>query len=555
MGDATERPAGVTAAGPHEERPADVTAALPPADVVSEEPYRALSLLALTGFVLAALYAFLVLLGGLVPLLGTYPRAMLILAIVAPLAGAQTALLRGQRNAAAVAAHAGLALVGLAAVLGVGGLLMYSGSSPWLVLQGWGWGLVGAAVFLCWLARTRIAASEGTLSGGALASLGLGLGLFFGLVYGAYWMANSFATSGQARARADEYLETLSNRDDPDAVVKAFFITQPEERRPKSNLRHEAEAVHNTSMDPRGAQPGPFSRFAQQRYVRLLRLPGTTYQFERVERKEFERNGYRVELIYKVNAPSGEFEVSIGTVGVDSAEGAARRRKWHVDVGQCRLKDVVHQTEENKDLETTFNTVHRLVYGLASRVKQRQTVFTFLETLPASSRRAMVGEAALLDPAIMGMTGLPFAGALGASPEGKKMREEYQRFREGALVDASGMWVLREPTKKEMVKEVIGILGGTTDVQCDITPSDSPVPSLRINGDQGEFGYPVRITTFLPGEMRGRYVFEAEVVFTGPLRAAPTVLSPYRLTKVRLLRGQVAPDPMQQGPGGGRPGA
>src|SRR5262249_49950960 len=158
-------------------------------------------------------------------------------------------------------------------------------------------------------------------------------------------------TSGQARLRGDEFLGLLTNQDDPEAVVKAFFMTQPEERRPKSGLRQEAETVHNTTMDPRGAQPGMFSRFAQQSYVRLLQLPGPPFQFERVERKEFERNGYRVELIYKVDAPTGEFEISVGTVGVDSAEGTARRRKWHVDVGQCRLKDVLRQTEENKALE------------------------------------------------------------------------------------------------------------------------------------------------------------------------------------------------------------
>jgi hypothetical protein len=527
------------------ERPTGVTTGLPPADAVHEEPYRALSLLALAGFSLAVLYAILVLLGGLTPLLRDYPRGVVVLAIMAPLIGAQVVLLRKRRGAAAVAAHAGLGLAALAGVLGVGGLLMYSGTHPWLALEGWGWLIVGAAVFLSWLARSRIAAAEGTLSGGGLANAGLVTGLFFGLVYGAYWLASSFATAGQARLRADEYVELL-HKGDPESKLQAFFLTLPARSRPTSNLRHVAEIEYNTGNDPRGAQPGLFTRFSQQQYARLLALPRTTYRFVRVDRKEFERGGFKVELIYQVDAPTGEFEVSIGTIGEDTQDASGRRRQWHIDVTRCGIQRPIHQSPENLELERAFAGARGMAAEWGMKVKYGQVLPAYLDTLPPAARRGMAGDAVLQDPVMMNLVGLPLAGALGASAGGKKFREDLQKYRDGAIVDSSVMWAAREPAKKEMIKEIIDVLHGGVGVSCEITPSDTSVPGFRVNGDEGEFSYPARIMTYRSGEMRGRFVVEADVVVSGPLKTAPVTMSPYRVTKLRLLRGQSAPDPTQQ---------
>jgi hypothetical protein len=177
MADATERPTSVTAAPLPPPEPAV-------SDAPSDQPYQPLSLLAVLGFTLAALYVFLVLLGGLVPIAGRYPRLFALMFIAAPLVGAQVALLSRGRAGVGVAASAGIGAGVLALILGLGGLLAYSSSNPWLLLEGVaGWGLVLAAVVVCLLARSRIAASEGTLGGAALAAWGLTLSLCFGLLY------------------------------------------------------------------------------------------------------------------------------------------------------------------------------------------------------------------------------------------------------------------------------------------------------------------------------------------------------------------------------------
>src|SRR5689334_22610775 len=111
----TDVPEGVTAT-PH------LPAAAPPPplpDAATDEPYRPVSLWAIIGFALAAVYAFLVLLGGLAPLAGRFPRLIVLLGVLSVLGGALVGLLGRQRGAGRVLAAAGLALAGTAGVLGL----------------------------------------------------------------------------------------------------------------------------------------------------------------------------------------------------------------------------------------------------------------------------------------------------------------------------------------------------------------------------------------------------------------------------------------------------
>src|SRR5215470_16502432 len=109
------------------------------------EPYRPLSILAMVGLGLAVLYSACVLVGGLVPFGRAYPRSFLLLVVLVPTAAALAMWLSRERRVARIARVTLAALGGLIVLLGLGGLLAFSGSNPWL-MDNLTWLLVGAAL-------------------------------------------------------------------------------------------------------------------------------------------------------------------------------------------------------------------------------------------------------------------------------------------------------------------------------------------------------------------------------------------------------------------------
>src|SRR5207302_5072758 len=140
---------------------------------------------------LAVLYCLCVLVGGLEPFARFYRRTFVLLLILVPLTAGLAAVLSRERQPGRIALYVGVALAGLLALLGLGGLVAFSSSRPWM-LTPWTWVLCVAAVLISWLARSRIRDSEGALSGQGLARWGLGLSLFFGGIYAFYLAGNLF---------------------------------------------------------------------------------------------------------------------------------------------------------------------------------------------------------------------------------------------------------------------------------------------------------------------------------------------------------------------------
>src|SRR5262245_7865078 len=102
----------------------------------------------------------------------------------------------------------GLAALYAAIVLFMGAYAFISGKP--LLLSGWSMLVPVVAVGLCLVAGWQIRRSEGTLAGDQLASWGWKLGVFVGLGYWAYNAAVYFAVRQQAEAFAKDWLELLS---------------------------------------------------------------------------------------------------------------------------------------------------------------------------------------------------------------------------------------------------------------------------------------------------------------------------------------------------------
>ncbi|MBY0231584.1 MAG: hypothetical protein K2W96_20045, partial [Gemmataceae bacterium] len=174
--------------------------------------YSTLSLLAVAGAALALFVSVAVLLGGLAPFAKRYPALLYASLALLPLLAVAGAAGRGQRDPTRLGQAFGIGLAGTVGLFGIGGLLAFSGSNPWM-LPSWFWGVAILAVLVCVLARFQVLASEGALTGEPMARAGLLASLFFGLIYLAYQSSISLAVAGQARAVARDFLAAAQRGD------------------------------------------------------------------------------------------------------------------------------------------------------------------------------------------------------------------------------------------------------------------------------------------------------------------------------------------------------
>ncbi|MFO0881336.1 MAG: hypothetical protein U0840_28890 [Gemmataceae bacterium] len=524
---------------------------LPPADQPRDDIYRPLSLLALGGFSLSVLYAFLVLLGGLAPIAGNYPRLFLLLVVVAPLVGAQVALLGRQRSTGRVLSYAGLGLVILAVVLGLGGLVAYSSTSPWLLLDGVGWLLLLAALGLCWVARSRITTSEGTLAGLKLANWGLALGLFFGLNYGAYLASNSFAITGQARGVAEEFIALIKDTNDPDALLKAFVLTLPPRQRPSSDLRRSIEIEHNVTPDSTGRQQGGFSMFTSSGYFHLLRSGPSQVTFERVESSTFERGGFQVNLIYIIENELGKAELKVGTFGQETAGGPGGRQ-WQIVPTQTTIVGGNQATEAGIAYQKSLAFTREFVNEWVNKVRVGDIPGSYLDTLTESRRRKLVGGAVYSTPSLPIAMGLQILGAMGLTPEvATEFVDGLNKYRKGDLIkEGPDLFATSEAIRKQSIGEVRGLFQGGGPPVADLSLRENVGAMLgyKPDGNNSEYHFPARVVTRPPGAPGPRYMVDVDIVVLGPLN--PEIHSPegYRIGRVVPIRVQTAPDP-QRPPG------
>jgi hypothetical protein len=484
------------------------------------------------------------------PIATRYPRLFALLVVAAPLVGAQVALLGKRRGAGSVATSAALGLLALAVVLGLGGLLAYSGSNPWLLLEGAGWLLVGAAVVLCWMARSRIAASEGTLGGAALAGWGLTLSLCFGLVYGAYLSSSTFAIRGQAKQLAEEYFAEIARTDDPDSLYRAFSLMLPVTGRPKSDLRAGIEIGYNTPGDAQGKMLGMFSRFRTHRLVRLLRFGDATATFNRTEQSSFNRGAYDVVLVYDLDTPLGKYEIQVGTTGQEVSDASGTRRQWQIVHSQTVVLRDLGRTPLGARYEASLPVANQVAHEWAIKARLGYPG-AYLDTLDAKQRALQNSGAILQAPAMVAATGLGFPGSVAASREGvEAYTKGVAEYRKGKLLDSRDFFAAGEKARKQMLAEVTAAFQQNARIEGDLSLAESGgYPGFVENGDESEFSFPAKMATRARGKDHPAYVIELEVVVTGPAANPRRPVSEYRVSKIRLIRGQAAPEG-RGGPGG-----
>jgi hypothetical protein len=258
------------------------------------EKYQPLSLLALAGFGLAVVYAFLVLIGGAVALLGRI---------------------------------------------------------PWLMPY-WTFLLPVGILIVCWAARMRILDSEGTLSGLAFTTWGSRLAILCGITYAAYYFAAFLAVRGQAINAANDFFQKIKD----ERLEEAFLMSQEASTKgmDSSQMRDMLESRFNQPMGP--GQPGPYTRFRHEPFVRFIEIDSgqTDIKPTGVASWEYGKSGYRVLLTYHIANPLVEFDMNVDTFGRDPKPGESKGRQWQVRlVGSETLiiRDSFRQTQQGEELE------------------------------------------------------------------------------------------------------------------------------------------------------------------------------------------------------------
>jgi hypothetical protein len=222
----------------------------------------------------------------------------------------------------------GLAVVYILVAL-IGGAIALLSHTPWLMPY-WTFLIPLAIVVLCWVARNRIVNSEGTLSGLAFATWGSRLAIIFCIPYAAYYLATFLAVRGPAIDCANDFLQKIKEG----RLDLAFAQAQDTSTKGKDQkvLRDELETRFNQPSGTMMVQPGVFSSFCQQHFVRFLSMDGEKAKTTPagVDSWEFGKGGYRVLLTYHVATTLVEFDLRLDTFGRDPKPGAAKGRQWQV---------------------------------------------------------------------------------------------------------------------------------------------------------------------------------------------------------------------------------
>jgi len=554
-------PGRVTLTGPP---PNDIPA--PVSDSLSREVYRPLSLLAVVGCALAVLYAFLVLVGGLLTVGTASPRLLASLLILAPLGGLLAALLVRERRTSRVWLFAAYGLLGMVMLLGLGGLLAYAGTRPWL-LHSMTWLLVATALLLSWLALTQIRASEDTLGGAELARWGIKLSLFFGLIYGAYRVSNTFAIYRQAGAAAEEFLELLKNGE----MEQAFIRTLPVTRRPpgwqsrgvlvgtdqgaavSSDLTQRLQVEHNVVRNP--SEPGSFSSFRMSAPALLILMANKDVKWEQTaSTSTFERGAYKVALTYHVTTPLATFDLTVTTEGQEeTTEAGGRRRYWNVVLDETGFLrgTTPESTSAGKNLFPSVVSAGGTANIWSKQLKAGDLSGCYLMTLPPSQRSTRAFAVAYNRPAAMAALGITLPGAEQFKPkileEVRKAEESFRRGEEPVL-DTEHFWSdpLDTKLRARMLAAVKRIFTPEGAIGIELGPYERrQIHIFRFEpiGDHVRVYVPIRLVTGGEKTLQPEFIFEAELVVKVPVTEEQIPVTKHQIEKLRLLRGQTSPKP------------
>lgn len=408
-------------------------------------------------------------------------------------------------------------------------------------------------------ARLIIQRAEGTLAGGKLALWGVFLSVLFGMVYTAYLAAVSFVVRDQAIAHGKQWLETIT-RGTRDDIDKAFLDTLLVEQRPNAtdNLHDQLEKFFNT---PEGSvtKKGRYGMFCTLEMVQILRQGGKDTVIEPMGVKSWDHTpaGYEVEVNFLVTTREGSVEILVAVLGADAKRGGARQ--WSVIAQKTTIKP---ETKKATTFGIGMARAREQSYIAARRwldkLGQGMIREAYLDTLAPKDRTAVYAKFPEMVADILAGTCSSGAAVLMEDPD--RLVPGISIFGNLALleVDADNFWspdeaIRTNPAKRaEVLDGIRALLRSPEAIQSGVIHIEggSELPAVFV-GDK------VRITHTLQIQPPQKAMIDVALVMEGDSSGLEEgkATSVWRVAqlKVQTVRPPVAPtgvQPNRPGPGG-----
>lgn len=266
-----------------------------------------------------------------------------------------------------------------------------------------------AALAMALVARWRIRHSEGTQTGDRIASSALWIALLSLLCYGAYLFATELAIRNQAQG----YSEAWFTKAGKPPLMAGFLDTlNPAQR---ANVNPEDEKAIRERF------PRETHQYEITELVRFLQRAGD--QFEATPRglkgwEQLQEGGYKVDQVFQIRTPEGQFDVLLPVVGRDLPELGGRQ--WQVLAGRSEIRGRDTTALGRILLDAQFEG-KRALEKWTEHINSKQLFDAFLDTVPLGER---------------------------AKYEGKKDAPEFQKFLAGDFIRVDGNVPSAEERKK-----------------------------------------------------------------------------------------------------------
>lgn len=254
--------------------------------------------------------------------------------------------------------------------------------SPWIQSLA----VVGAGLSL--VALLHISRSEGTVAGTKLAVWSLLISVFFGLGYGAYYVATYFAI----RQQADDFTKRWLRKLEDGKINHAFLDTQDPAVRQRINPEDEdaINARFAAGMSRMMAGKTPLEAFRENKIVHLVAQGGAATRVTPlgVSDWEYAGGGYRVARTYQIETAEGVFETQITAKGSESKAREYEGREWQILSGGTQI--VREQPSElGREILGLEEQSNQFIEQWGDKLVSGRLEEAYLDTLEPTERSAL----------------------------------------------------------------------------------------------------------------------------------------------------------------------
>jgi hypothetical protein len=292
--------------------------------------------------------------------------------------------------------------------------------SPWLQVLA----VIGAGLAIA--AWVQIHRSEGTVAGMKLALSSLILSAFFGLGYGAYYVATYLAI----RYQADTFVQGWFHKLQEGKINTAFLLTQDPAQR--KNVNPEDEEGINARFPAAGMArqmlgKTPLEVFRENKVVHIVFQGGPSTRITPLGVKDwaYEAGAYRVMRTYQIDTDEGAFEAQVIVKGTQSKTREYEGRQWSITTGGLKL-DHEEVSARGKEILALNEQTNQFLEEWGNKLVSNLLEEAFLDTREPAERTRLARQydsrRAALPVLALGITTVaPWAGAnflvLTTSPE------------------------------------------------------------------------------------------------------------------------------------------